>query len=50
MGVHQLKEAAIQIEGIVSSPITSSANLQVRKFIQTSKEVIQELEDELKRL
>lgn len=46
MGIHQLKDAAIQIEGIVENPTAPSAAM-VNKFIQTCKDVINELTQEL---
>ncbi|HEU5290810.1 MAG TPA: response regulator [Cyclobacteriaceae bacterium] len=49
MGIHQLKEAAIQIEGIATNPTATSASL-VNKFIKTCQDVIQELTEELPHL
>jgi HPt (histidine-containing phosphotransfer) domain-containing protein len=46
MGIHQLKETAIQIEGIVDNPTATSTSL-INKFIQTCKQVIDELTEEL---
>jgi PAS domain S-box-containing protein len=47
MGIHQLKEPAIQIEAIASMPITASVNLQIKTFIETCGEVIEALKGEL---
>jgi PAS domain S-box-containing protein len=46
MGIYQLKEVAIQIEGIAANPTPASASL-VRKFIQTCNDAIAELRQEL---
>jgi PAS domain S-box-containing protein len=47
MGIHQLKESVIQIEAITDKPITTSVNLQIKKFIQTCREIISALSIEL---
>lgn len=46
MGIRQLKEVAIQIEGIVDNPTATSTGL-IKKFIQTCRLVIDELTEEL---
>lgn len=49
MGIHQLKDAAMQIEGSANNPTASSVSL-TKKFIQNCKDVILELTQELTHL
>jgi len=50
LGIHQLKESALQIEEFSTGTITSTHESQVKQFIQACKKVIAELENELKHL
>ncbi len=47
MGIHQLKESVIQIEGMSNETILPSSNHEVKRFIQTCREVVSKLSDEL---
>lgn len=47
LGIHQLKESAIQIEAIANMPIAPSVNLQINTFIETCREIISALTLEL---
>ena len=43
LGIHQLKDSAIQIEEMANKKITPTVILQVNKFTQTCRKVIEEL-------
>lgn len=50
MGIHQLKETAVQIEGATSSHTSDSAKRLVQRFIGSCKDAIEQLKEESKTL
>ena len=47
MGIHQLKDSAVQIEGFKDKNPGLSSIQQIKKFIQTCEQALGELSDEL---
>jgi PAS domain S-box-containing protein len=50
MGIHQLKETAIQIEGIATLQDIDATKRLVKKFVNSCKEAIEQLKEEIKKL